>query len=86
MGILILCLASAAAALDFKYHHTEELEEFLRGVHAAYPSLTHLHSIGRSVEGKRAGTRGEILFVLTNSGQVWVKVAFRGCSLAAGLL
>uniref|UniRef100_A0A8U8CCJ6 Uncharacterized protein n=1 Tax=Geospiza parvula TaxID=87175 RepID=A0A8U8CCJ6_GEOPR len=48
VGILILCLASAAAALDFKYHHTKELEEFLRGVHAAYPSLTHLHSIGRS--------------------------------------
>uniref|UniRef100_A0A8C5J0K5 Uncharacterized protein n=1 Tax=Junco hyemalis TaxID=40217 RepID=A0A8C5J0K5_JUNHY len=48
VGILILCLASAAAALDFRYHHAEELEEFLRGVHAAHPSLTHLHSIGRS--------------------------------------
>ncbi|XP_041873748.1 carboxypeptidase M isoform X1 [Corvus kubaryi] len=52
VGILILCLVSVAAALDFKYHHAEELEQYLKGVHAAYPSLTHLHSIGRSVEGR----------------------------------
>uniref|UniRef100_A0A672THA7 Peptidase M14 domain-containing protein n=1 Tax=Strigops habroptila TaxID=2489341 RepID=A0A672THA7_STRHB len=51
----ILCLLSAAAALDFKYHHTEELEAYLKRVHAAYPSLTHLHSIGRSVEGRGQG-------------------------------
>lgn len=49
----ILCLLSAAAALDFKYHHDKEMEAYLKGVHAAYPSLTHLHSIGRSVEGRR---------------------------------
>lgn len=62
MGILILCLVSVAAALDFKYHHAEELEQYLKGVHAAYPSLTHLHSIGRSVEGKGGGMRGEKAF------------------------
>ncbi|XP_049648478.1 carboxypeptidase M isoform X1 [Accipiter gentilis] len=48
----ILCLVSVAAALDFKYHHAAELEAYLKGVHAAYPSFTHLHSIGRSVEGR----------------------------------
>lgn len=48
----VLCLVALAAALDFGYHHTEELEAYLREVHAAHPSLTHLHSIGRSVEGR----------------------------------
>ncbi|KAF1526846.1 UNVERIFIED_CONTAM: Carboxypeptidase M, partial [Eudyptes pachyrhynchus] len=50
--LAILCLVSLAAALDFKYHHAEELEAYLKGVHAAYPAITHLHSIGRSVEGR----------------------------------
>lgn len=81
----MLCLVSAAA-LDFKYHHSEELERYLRGVHAAYPALTHLHSIGRSVQGKGGGTRGERLCVPKKSGRLWVKVAFRGRLLAAGLL
>lgn len=58
----ILCLVSVAAALDFKYHHAEELEAYLKTVHAAYPSLTHLHSIGRSVEGRRRGSVGEKAF------------------------
>ncbi|NXG31015.1 CBPM Carboxypeptidase, partial [Dromaius novaehollandiae] len=47
-----LCLVCLAAALDFRYHHAEELEAFLQEVHAAFPALTHLHSIGRSVEGR----------------------------------
>lgn len=46
----VLCLVSLVAALDYKYHHSEELEAYLKEVHAAYPALTHLHSIGRSVE------------------------------------
>lgn len=54
----IFCLISVAAALDFKYHHAEELEAYLKGVHAQYPSLTHLHSIGRSVEGRGRGAGG----------------------------
>lgn len=48
----IFCLVSVAAALEFKYHHAEELEAYLKGVHDAYSSFTHLHSIGRSVEGR----------------------------------
>uniref|UniRef100_A0A8B9ZGA1 Carboxypeptidase M n=1 Tax=Anas platyrhynchos TaxID=8839 RepID=A0A8B9ZGA1_ANAPL len=48
----VLCLLALAAALDFGYHHAEELEAYLREVHAAHPALTHLHSIGRSVEGR----------------------------------
>uniref|UniRef100_A0A8B9T570 Carboxypeptidase M n=1 Tax=Anas platyrhynchos TaxID=8839 RepID=A0A8B9T570_ANAPL len=54
MGMVaaVLCLLALAAALDFGYHHAEELEAYLREVHAAHPALTHLHSIGRSVEGR----------------------------------
>ncbi|OXB72963.1 UNVERIFIED_CONTAM: hypothetical protein H355_006503 [Colinus virginianus] len=48
----VLCLVSLVAALDYKYHHSEELEAYLKEVHAAHPTLTHLHSIGRSVEGR----------------------------------
>lgn len=48
----VLCLLALAAALDFGYHHAEELEAYLREVHAAHPALTHLHSIGSSVEGR----------------------------------
>lgn len=51
----VLCLVSLVAALDYKYHHSEELEAYLKEVHAAYPALTHLHSIGRSVEGGCGG-------------------------------
>lgn len=51
----VLCLVSLVSALDYKYHHSEELEAYLKEVHAAHPALTHLHSIGRSVEGGCGG-------------------------------
>lgn len=68
LGILILCLVPAAAALDFKYHHSEEVEGFLREVRAAHPALTHLYSIGRSVEGKGGGQGREGFLFLLNRG------------------
>uniref|UniRef100_A0A8B9Q586 Uncharacterized protein n=1 Tax=Apteryx owenii TaxID=8824 RepID=A0A8B9Q586_APTOW len=43
------------------YHHAEELEAFLKGVHAAYPSFTHLRSIGRSVAGSGPGASAGFL-------------------------
>ncbi|XP_042554663.1 carboxypeptidase M [Dipodomys spectabilis] len=40
------------AALDFKYHHQEEMEAFLKSVAQNYSSITHLHSVGKSVKGR----------------------------------
>uniref|UniRef100_A0A452I8N3 Secreted protein n=1 Tax=Gopherus agassizii TaxID=38772 RepID=A0A452I8N3_9SAUR len=50
-----LCLAlllPVVAGLDFSYHHSEQLETFLKGVHRQHPSITALRSIGRSVAGR----------------------------------
>ncbi|XP_053111994.1 carboxypeptidase M isoform X1 [Hemicordylus capensis] len=52
----ILCLAVVllpwVAGLDFGYHHTKEMEAFLKDVHKNYSSITHLYSIGKSVQGR----------------------------------
>ncbi|KAM5335973.1 carboxypeptidase M isoform 2-T2 [Glossophaga mutica] len=45
-------LLPLVAALDFSYHHQEEMEEFLKNVAQNYTSITHLHSIGKSVKGR----------------------------------
>lgn len=45
-------LLPLAAALDFSYHHQQEMEAFLKSVAQNYSSITHLHSIGKSVEGR----------------------------------
>ncbi|XP_046441586.1 carboxypeptidase M-like [Daphnia pulex] len=34
------------------YHHYDEMTAYLRAVHAAYPQLTSLYSIGQSVQGR----------------------------------
>lgn len=45
-------LLPVVAALDFQYHHQEGMEAFLKSVAQNYSSITHLHSIGKSVRGK----------------------------------
>ncbi|XP_010597019.1 carboxypeptidase M isoform X2 [Loxodonta africana] len=45
-------LLPLVAALDFNYHHQEAMEEFLKSVAQNYSSITHLHSIGKSVKGR----------------------------------
>ncbi|XP_004675963.1 PREDICTED: carboxypeptidase M [Condylura cristata] len=45
-------LLPLVAALDFSYHHQEEMEAFLKNVAHNYSSITHLHSIGKSVKGR----------------------------------
>lgn len=37
--------------LSFQYHNHEELVIYLNSVHKAYPHLTKLYSIGKSVQG-----------------------------------
>ncbi|XP_032974336.1 carboxypeptidase M isoform X1 [Rhinolophus ferrumequinum] len=48
LGVLL----PVVATLDFSYHHQEEMEEFLKNVAQNYSSITHLHSIGKSVKGR----------------------------------
>ncbi|XP_007951593.1 carboxypeptidase M [Orycteropus afer afer] len=45
-------LLPLVAALDFNYHHQEAMEAFLKNVAQNYTSITHLHSIGKSVKGR----------------------------------
>lgn len=45
-------LLPLVAALDFGYHHQEEMEAFLKNVAQNYSSITRLHSIGKSVKGR----------------------------------
>lgn len=45
-------LLPLVAALDFKYHHQEGMEAFLKSVAQNYSSITYLHSIGKSVKGR----------------------------------
>ncbi|KAL0611547.1 hypothetical protein AAY473_018171 [Plecturocebus cupreus] len=47
---LWLGLLPLVAALDFNYHHQEGMEAFLKTVAQNYTSITHLHSIGKSVK------------------------------------
>ncbi|KAI2566946.1 carboxypeptidase M, partial [Homo sapiens] len=43
-------LLPLVAALDFNYHRQEGMEAFLKTVAQNYSSVTHLHSIGKSVK------------------------------------
>ncbi|XP_030071307.1 carboxypeptidase M isoform X3 [Microcaecilia unicolor] len=45
----LVVLLPSVLGLDFGYHSTESLENFLKTVNQNYPSITHLHSIGKSV-------------------------------------
>lgn len=52
---LCLCLAtlvSSGDGLEFRYHNSVEVERYLKDVQQTYPNITHLHSIGKSVEGR----------------------------------
>ncbi|XP_017563095.1 carboxypeptidase M [Pygocentrus nattereri] len=55
MLFLVLCcfwLTPAGFGLEFRYHNSAEVEQYLREVSRNYSSFTHLHSIGHSVEGR----------------------------------
>ncbi|XP_066579909.1 carboxypeptidase M isoform X2 [Amia ocellicauda] len=57
MFLLLLCvcfgtLTSSVLGLDFRYQNTREVEEYLKAVNKNYSSITYLHSIGKSVEGR----------------------------------
>ncbi|XP_066490623.1 carboxypeptidase M [Tiliqua scincoides] len=48
----LLLLLPLVAGPDFGYHHTKSLETFLKEVHQNHASITHLYSIGKSVQGR----------------------------------
>ena len=47
----ILCATIYSSEVDFRYHNTEQLENFLKDVVRQYPQLTNLYSVGQSVQG-----------------------------------
>ena len=55
LSVLVLLLLSAgppgARCLDFNYHDARALHDFLKNVSHTYPSITHLYSVGESVQG-----------------------------------
>lgn len=57
MLVFTLCLylwswLSSIHGLEFRYHNSVEMEQYLKDINRTYPEITHLHSIGQSVEGK----------------------------------
>nr|XP_033809371.1 carboxypeptidase M isoform X2 [Geotrypetes seraphini] len=52
LGFFVVGLLPSVLGLDFGYHSSESLEKFLKAVNQNYPSITHLHSIGKSVAGR----------------------------------
>ncbi|TRY95418.1 hypothetical protein DNTS_031675, partial [Danionella cerebrum] len=50
--LFICCWLSSIHALEFRYHNTVEMEQYLRQINRTFPDITHLHSIGQSVEGR----------------------------------
>ncbi|XP_052829488.1 carboxypeptidase D [Octopus bimaculoides] len=48
--IVLVQFEQTAARLDFKHHTNAELRKYLINVNRRYPDITHLHSIGNSVE------------------------------------
>ncbi|KAL1765007.1 carboxypeptidase M, partial [Sigmodon hispidus] len=51
-SLWLALLLPMVTALDFRYHHQEGMEAFLKSVAQNYSSITHLHSIGKSVRGR----------------------------------
>lgn len=43
---------SLAAAPDSEYKNPEEIEDFVRDIHARYPNITSVKSIGKTLEGR----------------------------------
>ncbi|XP_042323557.1 carboxypeptidase M isoform X2 [Sceloporus undulatus] len=52
LGLVLLLFPWASSGLDFSYHHTEEMETFLKDIHKNFSSTTHLYSIGKSLQGR----------------------------------
>ncbi|XP_048864949.1 carboxypeptidase M-like [Brienomyrus brachyistius] len=52
LGLLFGASLWLIPGLQFRYHNTVEMEQYLKSVIKNYPSFTHLHSIGKSVEGR----------------------------------
>lgn len=70
-------LLPIVTALDFRYHHQEEMEAFLKSVAQNYSSITHLHSIGKSVRGRSPPAHvpnPQLPFKSSLNGSVWFPV------------
>ncbi|XP_063287482.1 carboxypeptidase M-like [Pelobates fuscus] len=51
LNVLLPTLCTKNTNLPFKYHTEKELEATLRNLNEMYPTITHLYSIGQSVQG-----------------------------------
>ena len=57
MRVLVLIITSMLishgfAAINFTYHHYPEMISLMRQMNNKYPAITHLYSIGKSVQGR----------------------------------
>ncbi|XP_051974454.1 carboxypeptidase M [Xyrauchen texanus] len=50
--LLLWSWLSSTHSLEFRYHNTVEIEQYLKDINRTYPNITYLHSIGQSVEGR----------------------------------
>lgn len=41
---------------EFKHHHYNDLEQFLKNISQKYPEITRLYSVGKSVQGRELWT------------------------------
>lgn len=48
----LVTLMAVFTGLEFRYHNSVEVEEYLRYINRTFSDFTHLHSIGKSVEGR----------------------------------
>uniref|UniRef100_A0A3B1IX12 Uncharacterized protein n=1 Tax=Astyanax mexicanus TaxID=7994 RepID=A0A3B1IX12_ASTMX len=57
MLLLVLCclwITPSSFALEFKYHNSVQVGQYLTEVSRNYSDITYLHSIGQSVEALTA--------------------------------
>lgn len=49
--LLPFLFLAPASMLEFRYHNNREIEQYLLQVNVSNPDITHLYSIGESVQG-----------------------------------
>lgn len=77
MFVFTLCLflwswLSSIHSLEFRYHNSVEMGQYLKDINEKFPDITHLHSIGQSVEGKPDLVQRAIVTIFSYIYHLWV--------------